>query len=138
MILEQVWREEQDPRYEGKYLAPLLDSQYQEHTLFVVISCIIRCWTLTQDRECYSLQGVVPERVGVVSIACITEGATEQTQRRNDHTVQSPSSALCGQKHREQHLQWNRARNSAMQREVVGSQVFKDASPEFSGKVKRV
>ena len=35
------------------------------------------CYTLTPGHKCYSLQGVIPERRGVVSTACVTEGATE-------------------------------------------------------------
>ena len=38
----------------------------------------LTCYTLTQGHKCYSLQGVIPERVGVVSTACVTEGAAEQ------------------------------------------------------------
>lgn len=47
--------------------------------LFCVLFQMGRLGSLSQDHECYSLQAAVSEGVGVVSTACVTEGAAEQT-----------------------------------------------------------
>ena len=52
-------------------------SSESTHSLWSSLHHLI-CYTLTQGHKCYSLQGVIPERVGVVSTACVTEGAAEQ------------------------------------------------------------
>lgn len=47
----------------------------------------------------YSLQSVIPERVEVFSITCVTQRTPNQPQQRDDHTICSS----CESQHRQDH-----------------------------------
>lgn len=56
----------------------------------------------------YSLQSVIPERVEVFSITCVTQRTPNQPQRGDDHTIRSSCKSQHRQDHWQQHLKGKR------------------------------
>lgn len=98
-----------------------VDHQFTlEKFKFAIKRCVC-VWAIRESKvggacTSYLLQSVIPERVEVFSITCVTQRAPNQPQWGDDHTIRSSRKSQHSQDHWQQHLKGKRPSTSHAQK----------------------